>query len=418
MLNRRSGSAVTADEPSMIPGISRNVLTLGIVSLLTDISSEMVYPILPLFLANVLGAPLAVIGLIEGVAECTASLLRVVSGWLSDRAGWRKPFIFSGYALSNASKPLLALAVAWPQVLGIRFAERFGKGIRSAPRDALIADSTSTALRGRAFGFHRMLDTTGAAIGPLVAFAILGASHDNYRMVFVLAAIPGLFSLLVLASFLRDARQAPAATSVSRTSGLAPRLGGQFRALGRPFVEFTVITALFTLGNSSDAFLILRTENLGVAAAVIPLVYLSCHLVHAALAMPAGVISDRIGRQKVLVIGYVLFAAIYLGFAMARGAVMAWALFAAYGGFYALTEGVQRAFVGDLVPLGWRGSAMGIFNAAIGIAALPASIVAGVLWQLVSPEATFLYGAALAAVAAGLLIVVHPSPKTQPQETR
>ncbi|MBI4317153.1 MAG: MFS transporter [Chloroflexi bacterium] len=379
-------------------GLTRNVFVTGLVSLLTDVSSEMIYPILPLFLANVLGAGAVTIGLIEGIAESTASLLKVFSGWLSDRFGRRKPLMVAGYGFSNLIKPLLALSTVWWHVLGIRFADRVGKGIRGAPRDALIADSTTQEVRGKAFGFHRTLDTIGAAIGPMAAFAILAAFQNDYRLVFVLSAIPGVLSVIVLVVFLRE-RRAPR----PRAKEL-PKLG--FGSLGRPFLVFSLIATVFTLGNSSDAFLILRAQDLGLATALVPIAYLTFNITYTLLAMPFGSLSDKIGRRAVIVGGYLVFAAVYLGFAFASAAWAVWGLFAAYGFYYALTEGVQRAYVADLVPQNVRGSAMGTFNALVGITALPASIVGGTLWQVINPSATFVYGAAFAVLAALLLAVV------------
>ena len=378
-------------------GITRNVVVAGLVSLFTDISSEMIYPVLPLFLMNVLGAGAATVGLIEGIGEATASLLKVFSGWLSDRSGRRKPLMLIGYGLSDLTKPLLALTAAWPQVLAIRFADRFGKGLRGAPRDALIADATPPAVRGKAFGFHRAMDTTGAAIGPLAAFGMLALFANDYRLVFAVAAIPGVLAVLILAFALRERRP-------GGHDGAAPRLG--FASLGRDYVVFVLIATLFAIGNSSDAFLILRAQDLGVAAALVPLAYFGFNIVHAVLAMPLGSLSDRVGRRGVIVAGYLVFAAVYVGFALAAQPWLVWPLFAAYGAYYALTEGVQRAYVTDLVPAQRRGSALGTFNAITGAAALPASIVGGLLWQEVAPAATFYYGAAFAALAALLFMVV------------
>ncbi len=390
----------------------RNVVVAGLVSLLTDISSEMIVPVLPLFLTIVLGAPVAAVGLIEGVAESTASVLRVFSGWLSDRAGKRKPLILAGYGLSNLTKPLLALAGAWPHVLALRFADRFGKGIRTAPRDALIADSVDHSVRGRAFGFHRAMDTTGAAIGPLLAAGTLaltssgGNPAGNPRAVFWLASVPGIAAILVGWLFLRD-------RAVPPKDSAAPRLG--FRDLGRPFALFTAIATLFAVGNSSDAFLILRAQNVGMAVAAIPLAYFAFNTLYALLATPAGILSDRWGRRPLLAAGYVVFAVVYAGFAVAPNAGVAAALFLLYGAYYALTDGVARALVADLVPASLRATAMGTFATATGLALLPASVIAGFLWQSVAPAAPFAYGAATAALSAALLVALPASPpRAQP----
>ncbi|MBI3973972.1 MAG: MFS transporter [Chloroflexi bacterium] len=399
----RTDYAPPAAEPSR-RRLPRNVIAAGVVSFFTDVSSEMIVPVLPLFLTLVLGAPVAAIGLIEGIAESTASVLRVFAGWLSDRSGKRKPLMLLGYGVSNLSKPLLALTVAWPQVLAIRFADRFGKGIRGAPRDALIADSVDPAIRGRAFGFHRSMDTAGAAVGPLLAAGTLALTANDPRAVFWLASVPGLLAVLAAWWLVRD-RPAPPKEAPP------PRLG--FHHLGRPFVLFTAISALFALGNSSDAFLILRAQNVGMAAAIIPLAYFAFNAVYAALAIPAGVLSDKIGRRPLLAAGYAVFAAVYAGFAVAPNALAAGALFVVYGAYYALTDGVARAFVADMVPPALRATAMGTYATTTGVALLPASIVAGALWQEVAPWSPFVYGAALAATAALLLLVVRLEPATE-----
>jgi MFS family permease len=329
-------------------------------------------------------------------------VLRVFAGWLSDRAGRRKPLVVAGYSLSNLSKPLLALAGSWPQVLAVRFADRFGKGIRGAPRDALIADSISAERRGLAFGFHRSMDTLGAAGGPLVAFATLALLPENYRAVFWIAAVPGVIAIIVAGFFLRD-------VSRPRAGGHLPTLG--FAGMGRGFALFTLIAALFALGNSSDAFLILRAKNLGLAPAAIPLAYFAFNVVYAVLAAPFGALSDRIGRRVLLMAGYAVFAAVYLGFAIAGGPAArgeAVVLFLVYGTYYALTDGMQRALVVDLVPSGLRATALGTFSTVTGVALLPASLVAGELWDHVGPAAPFFYGAALAALAAILLAILVP----------
>ncbi len=380
--------------------ITSNVLVAGLVSLFTDISSEMIVPVLPLFLSTTLKTPITAIGLIEGIAESTSSTLRILSGWLSDRAGRRKPLVVAGYALSNLTKPLLALASSWGHVLAVRFADRLGKGIRTAPRDALIADSVSADRRGLAFGFHRTMDTVGAALGPLVAFATLAVLPEHYRAVFWIAAIPGAIGILIAVVFLRDPPQ--------KTPAMPPtplRVTG----LGRPFAVFTATATLFALGNSSDAFLILRMKNVGMGTTAIPLTYFVFNVFYAALSTPAGVLSDRLGRRKVLALGYTVFVFVYLGFALLTGPAAPWgalALFIVYGAYYALTEGVQKAFVADLVPANLRATALGTFSMATGLALLPASLIAGTLWDKVGPAAPFFYGAALAASALILLLLV------------
>jgi len=385
--------------------LTGNVLVSGLVSFFTDISSEMIVPVLPLFVTTVLGASMMVVGLIEGIAESTASVMRSFAGLLSDRLGRRKPLIVSGYGLSNITKPLLALAGSWGQVLAIRFADRLGKGIRGAPRDALIADSVAAERRGLAFGFHRSLDTAGAALGPLIAFATLAILPENYRAVFWIATIPGALAILIASVFLRELR---------RPAGARALPGMRITGLGSRFAVFTAIITLFALGNSSDAFLILRAKNLGMPVATIPLVYFAFNIVYAGLSIPAGAISDRVGRRRVLIVGYVVFALVYLGFAVVSGPVGRWSvlpLFLTYGVYYALTEGIQRAFVVDLVPTDLRATALGTFSSATGLALLPASLVAGFLWDRIGPAAPFYYGAATSAAAAILLLAVDATAK-------
>ncbi len=380
--------------------IGGNVLVSGLVSFFTDISSEMIVPVLPLFLTVTLRAPVAAVGLIEGVAESTASILRVFAGWLSDRAGRRKPLVVAGYALSNLTKPLLAVVGSWPQVLAVRFVDRFGKGVRGAPRDALIADSVPSVHRGLAFGFHRAMDTAGAALGPLLAFAVLALLPENYRAVFWIAAVPGVIAILAAALFLRD---------VARSPGPVRLPGLSFAGMGRPFALFTLVATVFAVGNSSDAFLILRAKNLGLPAMTIPLIYFAFNIVYALLSAPAGALSDRLGRRRMLALGYAVFAFVYLGFALLGGASARWAvpaLFLVYGVYYALTEGIQRAFVVDLVPAELRATALGTFATATGLALLPASVVAGRLWDRIGPAAPFYYGGATATAALLLLLLV------------
>jgi MFS family permease len=384
--------------------VPRNVVVLGLVSLLTDASSEMVYPILPLFLANVLHAPVSAIGLIESLAEATASFVKVASGRLSDRIQRRRPLVALGYTLSNLVKPLLALVPGWPAVLALRVADRFGKGVRTAPRDALIADSGTPERRGRDFGFHRALDTVGAAIGPLTAWAVLTLVPDGYRLIFWLSAIPGSLAVVLVLVAVREVRSAHPPQQPTRRAPLLP-----LRELGAGFTTFTLISVVFALGNSSDAMLILRAQNVGSAAALVPLMYFVFNLVAAALSAPLGHLSDRVGRKRLIVFGFAGYAVVYAGFALAGGPASVWVLFALYGLPYAATEGMTRAFVVDLVPAESRATALGGYTFAIGLAALPASLVAGLLWDQVSPAAPFLLSAVLMAAAALALFLCRPA---------
>lgn len=369
---------------------------MGLVSLLTDASSEMVYPVLPLFLTNVLGAPVAAVGLIESLAEAAASFMKLGSGWLSDRMGRRKPLIALGYGLSNLAKPVLALTTGWPAVLALRVMDRLGKGVRTAPRDALIAESSTPEQRGRSFGVHRALDTLGAAIGPFVAWVVLHNNAGAYRTIFVLSAIPGLLAILLVLAAVRD-------TGHRRSAERPPAVS--FKGFSGPLLGFTAVSFVFGLANSSDAMLILRAQDLGAAPALIPLMYVVFNLVGALLAGPLGARSDRVGRRRLLVFGFGGYALVYLGFAVANSAVAPWALFALYGIPYAATEGMTRAYVVDLAGVGRRATALGAYTFVLGLAALPASTVAGLLWDNVSHAAPFMVSATLMALASAALWV-------------
>jgi MFS family permease len=371
------------------------VRALGLVSMLTDASSEAVYPVLPLFLTNVIGAPVAAIGLIESLAEATAAIAKVFSGRLSDRVGKRRPLVLLGYSLSNLVKPALALVPSWPWALALRVTDRLGKGVRTAPRDALIADYAPEAKRGEAFGLHRAMDTIGAAIGPLIAWAILSLKPNGYRTVFLVSAVPGTLAILVALTMVRDrARPAPAERGAATVS---------FRGLGRPFALFAALSMVLALGNTSAAMLILRAQDLGTAAATVPLMYFVFNVVAASLARLFGRRSDRVGRRRVLVAGFAGYALVYAGFALARHAWAPWPLFFAYGVPYALTEGMARAFVVDLVPDEVRATAIGTYTFLLGLATLLSSTVAGILWDTVSHAAPFAFSAVLMAASAAAL---------------
>ena len=374
----------------------RNVRMMGIVSLLTDASSEMVYPVLPLFLSNVLGAPVAAIGLIESLAEAAASFMKVGSGWLSDRVGRRKPLIALGYTLSNVAKPLLAFTQSWPAVLVLRVTDRLGKGIRTAPRDALIAESSTEAERGRAFGVHRALDTLGAAIGPFVAWAVLTLSPGAYRTIFIISAIPGTLAIAFVFLAVRDTDKRVVPGQTSRIT---------FRDFSKPLLAFTAVSFVFGLANSSDALLILRAQDVGAAAAVIPLMYVVFNVVAASLATPFGMRSDRVGRRRLLVFGFAGYALVYLGFALAHSPAAPWLLFGLYGIPYAATEGMTRAYVVDLAGPERRATVLGAYTFVLGLAALPASTMAGLLWDRVSHSAPFLLSATLMGCSSLALLI-------------
>lgn len=375
----------------LFQGIKRNIVALGIVSGLTDVSSEMVFPLLPLFLTTVLGASAAVLGLIEGFAASTAAFFQLLGGWLSDKWGKRKPIILAGYSLSAIAKPLFALAMAWQHVLAIRFLDRVGKGLRSAPRDAMIADSTPQKFRGKAFGFHRAADTLGAVVGPALAFVALAALNNDLRAVFWLAAIPGALAVACLVLFVRE--QKPKYKIAKRVSLKI------FAQLPKQYRLFVVSTTVFALANFTVAFLLLRASNLGIKTELIPLVYLGYNAVYLLAAMPFGMLSDKIGGKRVLAFGYAAFAVASAGMALTADAASALFFIALFGLFTAANDTMQRVVSVDLAPKNLRASALGMQQALAGAAALPASVIAGVLWTAVSPSAAFAYGAVVSVIA-------------------
>ncbi len=378
-------------------GLSRNVFFTGLVSFFMDVSSEMIYPLVPLFLANVLGVNKSLIGLIEGIAESTASLLKVFSGWFSDRIGRRKYLMALGYGVSTLARPIMATATAWQHILASRFIDRTGKGIRTAPRDAIIADSTQETHFARAFSFHRAMDTMGAVVGPALAFFLLGLFHNNYRMVFWLSMVPAVIAVLVILAFIREKKSMMCPAD-------RPKL--RFSHFGWEVKFFMVIATIFAVGNSSDVFLILRAGQLGIPTVTIPVVYLVFNLVYSLSAVPAGMAADKFGKKKIILLGFVLFAALYYGFAVARSASDIWFLFAVYGIFMGLTEGIQKAFLAAIIPPAFKATAFGVYATCTGVAMLPASLIGGWLWDAVSPAATFYFGAACAVLSAALFIVL------------
>lgn len=379
------------------PPLPRPVKVLGAVSLLTDISSEMIYPLLPAFMTGTLKAGPAFLGLVEGLAEAAASLVKILAGRISDALPRRKPLIVAGYALSSFARPLVATAAVPLHVLLIRLADRIGKGTRGAPRDALVAEVTPPEVRGRAYGFHRAMDHVGALVGPLVAAGLLAFGLEM-RSVFALAAVPALLSLLVLVLGVQEARR-DGSRAARNAVALAPS--------SRSFRLYLAVLAIFTLGNSSDAFLILRAHQAGVGLAAVPLVWTLHNAVKAAASTHGGTLSDRLGRRRAIVLGWAAYALAYAGFAAAQSAIQVTMLFAFYGVFHALTEGPERALVADLAGEGTRGSAFGAYHAVTGAMLLPASLLTGWLWQSYGSGAAFLAGAVLAALAAaGLLFLV------------
>jgi MFS family permease len=365
--------------------IPANVRSVSVVSLANDLASELAYPVVPLFLTSVLGAPVAVLGLIEGIAEGVAVGLGAASGWISDRAGGRRvPWITAGYSVSAAARAVVALASHWGFVLAGRVADRVGKAVRTAPRDALIRDSSDTALVGASFGFHRALDTIGATFGPLLAVALI-AGGASLRDVLLVSVVPGLLAVLLV----RRVREAPATRELQLSE---PRLRPGFW----PVVGAVVV---FSLGNSSNAFILLRASDLGLSTALVILAYALYNLVYAGLAWPLGSLSDRIPRVLVLVVGVGVYTLVYLGFALASAPWAVWPLFAFYGLYVAATDGVLKAWVADYVEGPMAGTAYGIYAGLVSGALLIASIVGGLLWTTVGPAATFWVGAALAAAS-------------------
>ncbi|MFQ3567717.1 MAG: MFS transporter [Aggregatilineales bacterium] len=409
-------SIAVADRVSRLKSLPRNVWVTTLTSFLTDVSTEMIANLLPLFLANVLGVSTSIIGLIEGVAETVSSLLKGFSGWFSDKLGSRKWLSVSGYAISATAKPFLYVATSWSGVLAIRFVERLGKGIRTAPRDALIADSVDEHHRGVAFGLHRAGDTAGAMFGLIIALVVVLAmqaqaltlSRETFQTLVLIGIVPAIVGVVILAFGAREVIKRSAATA-------KPRL--TFGALSRDFRVFLIIVAIFTLGNSSDAFLILRAQERGLSVAGVLGMLITFNFVYALFSGPLGALSDRIGRRRLIVAGWLIYALIYLGFSAAATTAQVWILFSLYGAYYAAVEGTSKALVADLVPSEQRGVAYGFYNATIGLIALPASVLAGVLWQGIGswpgfgPSAPFFAGASLALLSVALLTAYWASAK-------
>jgi MFS family permease len=367
-----------------------NVRALGVVSLFNDSAGDMIAPLLPAFVSAVGGGPQA-LGFIEGVADATSSLLQLASGHLADRVGRLKTATTAGYAVAAIARPLLALTRTWWQILGARFGDRIGKGIRSAPRDALLAEATPIESRGRAYGFHRAMDNAGAIVGPAAAWLMLSGGL-SMREVFAWSAVPGLLTLLILQTMVSDA---PAGRSARDASvGLPP---------SHAYRRLLVAIFVFTLGCSSDAFLLWRASELGIATSLAPILWMVLAVVKSATSTWGGALSDRAGRRNVIIAGWAVYAAAYLGFAFANAGWQIWLLFAVYGTFFGFTEGTEKAMVVDLVEPQWRGRALGAYHAAVGIASLPASVVFGMIYQAAGPRFAFSTGAALALFAMVLL---------------
>jgi MFS family permease len=406
-----------AKKKTGIRSLPINVWVVTITSFLTDISSEMIFNLIPLFLANVLNAGTAVIGLIDGLAETIASLMKMYSGGLSDRLGERKWLTVLGYGISTVAKPFLYIANAWGWVLGVRVADRFGKGIRTSPRDALVADSIDEKQRGLAFGMHRAGDTAGAFVGVLIAAAIVWATErgaadltrSTFQILVLVSIVPAILAVVVLALFAKE-------TGIKKHSQL-PVLSLQ--GMNRRFKLFMLVLILFTLGNSSDAFIILLGQNRGLGVFQILLMLLTFNLIYSVLAGPLGALSDKIGRRRLIIGGWIAYGLVYLGFALSHTGWEIWTFYGLYGIYYAATEGSAKAFIADLVPSERRGTAYGLYNAAIGLMAFPASAIAGLLWQGAfgwhgfGPSAPFLFGAVLALTAGILFFAFVPARATE-----
>ncbi|MBN1694235.1 MFS transporter [candidate division WOR-3 bacterium] len=376
----------------MFKDVPGNVKALGFVSLLNDAASEMIYPLLPIFLTSVLGVGAGALGVIEGIAESTASLLKLFSGWFSDKIRKRKILILIGYSLAALGRPVIALSRYWWQVAAIRFVDRLGKGIRTSPRDALISLSTPEDIKGKAFSLHRAMDHAGAIIGPLCAIILLKIGM-NLKSLFAWALLPGIITVFIVFFFVREKKIEAKAKSVDF----------KFSVLSRNFKAYLIILIVFALGNSSDAFLILKAKDIGITTSLIPLLWIVLHFVKMTTSIPGGEWSDKVGRRKVIVGGWIVYALIYLGFGLSSRIFHIWGLFALYGVYFGLTEGVEKAFVSDLVSKKFQGTAFGFYHLAVGIAAFPSSVIFGFIWQNLGSFAAFAYGASLAGIASILL---------------
>lgn len=400
-------------------GLDANVFSAGVASFFMDVSTEMVYSLVPVFLSSVLGVNKSLIGVIEGIAETTASLLKMFAGWLSDKLGRRKSLMLFGYTISTLSRPLLAVSGSWGMVLGSRFVDRFGKGVRTAPRDAIVAESSDKRELGRSFGFHRAMDQFGAVVGPALAFLVLALRPEGYRTVFWVSLIPGAICVTVIALFIRERRgRGVRASAGGGSEGPARGDGRALRRVRGPLLAYLAVMAVFSLGNSSDAFLILRARDLQVATAMIPMLYLVFNLLYAVFSIPAGLLADRIGRRRVALLGFALFAGAYAWMALAGSQASAWGVFALYGIYMGVADGNGRALLAELSADSRRGTAFGAYHMVVGLAALPASVIAGVLYDRLSPAAPFWVGAGGAALAGLMMLALvrmPASPESAPR---
>ena len=383
-------------------GITRNIFILGMVSLFTDLSSQMVFPLIPLFMVSVLGAGAYAVGIVEGAAETTASLLKVVSGYWSDKIKKRKPFVLLGYSISTLTKPLFAFATIWYFILFVRVIERIGKGLRTAPRDALVAESCDECVRGKAYGFHRAMDGIGSVFGALIAFFLLPVL--GYKNIFLFAFIPGIIAVFVIL-FIKE-KNAPLKKETKNMS-----LKVSFKELSWNLRLFIIVSSIFALGHFGYAFLLLRAKDIGLADNMAILLYVLFYVVYTICVIPSGILSDKIGRKPILILGYLIFAITSIGLIFASNLYSLLLFFIIYGIFFAMIDGVQRAFVVDLAPKHLKATALGTFHTAIGLVALPGGFIAGILWDKISPETTFIYGFVLAMISLLLFIFVKKNVK-------
>jgi MFS family permease len=403
--------AVEAKEKRLL-GVVPNVFFLGLVSMLTDVSSEMIFTLVPLFLSNVLGASTTVIGFVGGFTDAVDAVVRIPSGWISDKIGKRKLLAVLGYGFSTLCKPFMYFAADWGTVLSVRFGDRIGKGIRSSPRDALIADSAPASERGRSFGLHRAMDTAGAFLGlalaAVIIYAVEGSSaismnQGTFRWLVIYGTIPAVIAVLILGILVKEKKKPTAV----KAAGVAPTQKASV-SFDKRFYIFLAIMAIFTLGNSSDFFLILRAQRLDVPLLQVTLMLLLFNATYVAVSYPMGILSDRIGRRKVIIAGWLVYGLTYIGFALATKEWQAWVLFGIYGIYYGMVEGNAKAFIADLVPAEKRGRAYGLFQGIVGLMILPASVIAGWLWSAISPSSTFYFGGALALLAMlGILTLIR-----------
>lgn len=378
-------------------GITKNIFILGLVSLFTDLSSQMVFPLIPLFLTTVLGAGAYAVGIVEGAAETAASLLKVISGYWSDKIKKRKSFVLFGYSLSSITKPLFAFANIWSFVLFIRVVERIGKGLRTAPRDAIVAESCDESVRGKAYGLHRAMDGIGSVLGAILAFLLLPVL--GYRNIFLLAFIPSIIAVLVIL-FIKE-KDVPTKKETRETS-----IKLSFKELSMNLRLFIIVSSIFALGHFGYAFLLLRAKDIGLADNIAILLYVIFYIVYTICIIPFGILSDKIGRKPILIMGYLVFAITSIGLIFISNIYGILLFFVIYGIFYAMIDGVQRAFIVDLAPKHLKATALGAFHTSIGLVALPGGLIAGLLWDIISPEATFVYGFALSIISMGLFIFV------------